>query len=94
MLKPYPLAILAKNLPESAKIQPFHCIISAMFLTGQFFLFRTLVAVYDPVLELHACVWSVREVRALGRGWQRMFKINNFDPSKTWCIYTANEPLH
>ena len=66
-------------------INPF-TVISAMFLTGPNFLFRTLVAACDPAFELHAPVSSAREDRAPGRRRQRVFKINNFAPSKTWRI--------
>ena len=53
---------------------------------GQNCSFRTLVAVCDLVLKLHAHIWSAREVCALGRRWQRVFEMNNLAPSKIWCI--------
>ena len=55
-----------------------------MFLTGQFFLFRTLVAVCDPAFELHTRVLSAREFRVPGHRQQRVFEIKNCASSKTW----------
>ena len=59
-------------------INPF-TVICAMFLTGQNFVFRTL-AVCHPAFEIHARVWSAREVWAPGCRRQRVFKVNNSPP--------------
>ena len=61
-----------------------------MFLTVQNCLFQTLVAILDPMLELHTHSRRVCEVWTLGRRWQRVFKINNFNPSKTWRVLPWN----
>ena len=57
-----------------------------MFLTGHNCLFRTLVALCNPVLELHARVWRAHEVCTLGHRRQQVIKINNITPSKTCRI--------